>query len=102
MTVSGRRLPFAGIAKSIDCVTATNGWSRPESVIHFGRRERPLPDRKADIAYKEIIVRRSNRLDCPLSQAQSDVRWDAPPSRLIAEAVEEVLCSARMGVIPCS
>jgi hypothetical protein len=25
----------------------------------------PLPDRKADIAYEGIIVRRSNRLACP-------------------------------------
>ncbi len=28
---------------------------------------RPLKDPKADIAYEEIIVRRSNFLDCPLS-----------------------------------
>ncbi len=31
--VFGRRLPFAGIAEAIDCVTATKGWSRPKSVI---------------------------------------------------------------------
>jgi hypothetical protein len=50
MTVSGRRLPFAGIAKAIDCVTATKGWSRPKLVIQVRCRERPLLDRKADIA----------------------------------------------------
>jgi hypothetical protein len=63
----GRRLPFAGIAKAIDCVTATKGWSRPKSAIQARWRKRPLPDRKADIAYEEIIVRRSSQLDCPLS-----------------------------------
>jgi hypothetical protein len=54
-------LPFAGIAKAIVCVTATKGWSRPVSAIHDRRRERPLLDRKADIAYEEIIVRRSSQ-----------------------------------------
>ena len=66
MAVSGRRLPFAGIAEAIDCVTATKGWSRPFSVIHAGLRERQLPDRKADIAHEAIIVRRINQLDSPL------------------------------------
>jgi hypothetical protein len=33
MTVCGRRLPFAGIAKAIDCVTATKGWSRPKIAV---------------------------------------------------------------------
>ncbi len=47
MTVSGRRLPFAGIAKAIDCVTATKGWSRPITVIQARWRERRLWDRKA-------------------------------------------------------
>jgi len=61
MTVSGRRLPFAGIAKAFDCVTATKGWSRPKSAIHVSCGERPLTDRKADIAYEEIIVRRSSQ-----------------------------------------
>ncbi len=60
MTDVGRRLPFVGIAKTFDRVTAAKGWSRPFSVIHASQRERPLPDRKADIAYEEIIVRRSN------------------------------------------
>jgi hypothetical protein len=40
--------------------------------------ERPLLDRKADIAYEEIIVHPSNRFDCPLSQAQADVGRVAP------------------------
>ncbi len=60
------------------------GWNRPESVIHVGRRERPLPDRKADIAYEEIIVRRGNRFDCPLFPLLADVGWVAPLSRLVA------------------
>ncbi len=46
----------------------------------------PLSDRKADIAYEEIIVRRSNRFGFPLSQAQADVEWVAPPSRLLANS----------------
>jgi hypothetical protein len=50
MTAHGRRLPFAGIAKAIDCVTATKGWSRPEEVIQGSCRERPLSDRKAALA----------------------------------------------------
>ena len=54
------------------------GRNRPESVIEVSYRERPLPDRKADIAYEEIIVRRGNRFDCPLSQAQADVGRVAP------------------------
>jgi len=49
MTDFGRRLPFAGVAIAIDCVTATKGRSRPEAVIQVSCRERPLPDRKADI-----------------------------------------------------
>jgi hypothetical protein len=67
MTVSGRLQPFAGIAIAIDCVTATKGWSRPTSAIHDVWREPPLSDRKADIAYEEIIVRRSNRFACLFS-----------------------------------
>jgi hypothetical protein len=47
--------------------TIANGWNRPKSAIQVRWRERPLPDRKADIAYDEIIVRCSNQLDCPLS-----------------------------------
>ncbi len=43
------------------------GRNRPEAVIQASCRERPLSDRKADIAYEEIIVRRSSQLDCPLS-----------------------------------
>ena len=38
----------------------SNDRERPESAIQARRRERPLPDRKSDIAYEEIIVRRSN------------------------------------------
>ncbi len=56
MTVSGRFPPLQ-----------PNDQFRPESVIEVSYRERPLPDRKADIAYEEIIVRRGNRFDCPLS-----------------------------------
>ncbi len=60
------------------------GQNRPEAVIQVSCRERPLPDRKADIAYEEIIVRRSNRFARPLSQGQADVGRIAPPSRLVA------------------
>ncbi len=35
--------------------------NRPMTAIEVRCRERPLTDRKADIAYEEIIVRRSNR-----------------------------------------
>lgn len=68
MTVSGRRLPFAGIAEAIDCVIATKGWSRPNSAIQARGRERPFLDRIADIALKGLIVQRDNRFDCLLSQ----------------------------------
>jgi hypothetical protein len=67
MTISGRRLPFAGIAEAIDCVIATKGWSRPESAIQVRSRECPVLDRRADIVSEEIVVRRSNRRDCQLS-----------------------------------
>jgi hypothetical protein len=78
MTVPGRRLPFAGIAKGFDCVTATKGWS-PKSAIHISCSERPLTDRKADIAYEEIIVRCSNRFDCALSPCQKRIYdWCVP------------------------
>ena len=73
MTISGRN------------ETIANGSSRPTTAIQVLCRERPLPDRKADIASEAIIVRRGNRFDCPLSQAQADVGWDAPPSRLVAK-----------------
>ncbi len=62
---------------------------RNAQAIQVHCRERPLWDRKADIAYEEIIVRRGNRFDYPLSQAKADVGRVAPPSRLVAEAVEE-------------
>jgi len=55
MTVSGRN------------ETIANGSSRPESAIQARSRECPFPDRKHDIAQEVMIVRRSNRLDCPLS-----------------------------------
>ncbi len=73
MTGFGRRLPFAGTAKASDCVTATKGWSRPFSVIHAGQRERPLRDRKADIAYEEIVVRHGIQRDYPLFDRVADV-----------------------------
>jgi hypothetical protein len=76
-TAFGRRLPFAGIAKGFDRVTATKGWSRPKSTIHVHCRERPLWDRKADIAYEEIIVRRSNRLLVRILRRKRT--WDGPP-----------------------
>ena len=38
----------------------------PKAVIRVHCRERPLWDRKADIAHGMIVVRCSNRLDCPL------------------------------------
>ncbi len=44
-----------------------NGGNRPNSAIHDVWREGPLSDRKADIAYEEIIVRRSNRFACLFS-----------------------------------
>jgi hypothetical protein len=61
MTVSGRRLPFAGIAEAIDCVIATKGWSRPKIAIQVSCRECPQSDGKADIAFVKFIVRRSSR-----------------------------------------
>jgi hypothetical protein len=33
----------------------------------------PLRDRKADVAYEEIIVRRSNWLDCPPTDPEADI-----------------------------
>ena len=83
MTASGRKLPFVGIAKAFNNVIATKGWSRPFSVIHAGQRERQLLDCKADIACEEIIMRRSNRSDCPHSQALAVVGWAAPTSRFV-------------------
>ena len=81
MTVSGRRLPFAGIAIAIDRVTDTKGRSRPEAAIQASCCERRIWDRKADIAYEEIIVRRSIWLDGPLSQARADI-WSGISERL--------------------
>jgi hypothetical protein len=40
----------------------SNDLERPNPAIQVRCRERLLSDRKADIAYEEIIVRRSNRL----------------------------------------
>ncbi len=68
MAVYGRRLPFAGIAKGFDCVTATKGWSRPKIAVQGQWCKRRLWDRKADIAHEAIIVRRSNWFAGPLSQ----------------------------------
>ncbi len=51
------------------------GRNRPEAVIQASCRERPLSDRKADIAYEEIIVRRSSQYALALCQAQADVGW---------------------------
>ncbi len=51
-------------------MTATKGWSRPTTVIQVHCRERPLPDRKADIAYKAIIVRRSKRRSYSIARAK--------------------------------
>jgi hypothetical protein len=45
----------------------SNDRDRPISVTHIGRRERPFPDRRADIASAEIVVRRSIQRDCRLS-----------------------------------
>ncbi len=41
----------------------------------------PFRDREADIAYKEIIVRRSNRCAGPLPRAQAAVGRVPRPSR---------------------
>ncbi len=49
------------------------GLESTKSAIQARWRKRPLPDRKADIAYEEIIVRRSNRIECPLSDLQADL-----------------------------
>ena len=49
MTVSGRKQTIA------------KGSNRPNSAIQGRSRERRLWDHKADIANKEIIVRRSSR-----------------------------------------
>ena len=86
MTVPGRRLPFAGIGKAFDCVTATKGWSRPEAVIQVSCRERPLLDRKADIAYEEIIVRCGIQRDRPFFYLVADVGQADSLGRLIANS----------------
>ncbi len=49
MTVSGR------------IETIANGWSGPEAAIRDGLRQCRLTDRKAYVAYEEIIVRRSSQ-----------------------------------------
>ncbi len=53
----GRRLPFAGIAKAIDCVTATKGWSRPKIALHDWWRERRLSDRKAAVLRRALTAK---------------------------------------------
>ena len=65
MAVNGRKLPFAGIAKAIDCVTATKGWSRPKSVIQASCRERRLWDRKQAIEIRLLQAAQtsSNRIN---------------------------------------
>jgi hypothetical protein len=73
MTVSGRRLPFAGIAKAIDCMTATKGWSRPNLAVHGRGRECRKSDRKTAIAQEAIIVRRGILRDRPLFYLIADV-----------------------------
>jgi hypothetical protein len=56
----GRRLPFAGIAKAIDCVTVTKGWSRPKAAVQVYSSERRLLDRKAAIgltrSFRQLIA----------------------------------------------
>jgi len=52
---------------AIDCVTATKGWSRPKAGIQASGRERPLPDRKADIATK--------RLSCIAASLVATTAW---------------------------
>jgi hypothetical protein len=81
MTISGRRLPLAGIAEAIDCVIATKGWSRPTTALQAHTCECPRPDRKTDIADEAIIVRRGNHLDGPFSQAQPG-NWSNISGRL--------------------
>ncbi len=61
-----------------------NDQNRPEAVIQVSCRERPLPDRKADIAYEEITVRRSNQLDSPLFCLVANVCQADSHGRLIA------------------
>ncbi len=49
------------------------GWNRPEAVIQVRCRERPVSDRKADIAYEEIIVRRSSQYAGGITKAMGSV-----------------------------
>jgi hypothetical protein len=63
------------------------GRNRPESVIHVGRRKCPLLDRKADITYEELIVRRSSQSDRPLFYLVADVGQADSLGRLIAISV---------------
>ncbi len=55
-----------------------NDRNRPKAVIQVSCRERPLSDRKADIAYEEIIV-------LP--------EWIAPKSRMYWTAPRKLFCN---------
>ena len=46
-------------------------WSRNTTVRYLFL---PLIDPKADVAYEEIVLRRSNWLECPLFDLQLDLR----------------------------
>ncbi len=63
--VPGMTLKSPLIAKSghslVSKTGPLKGRNRPKAVIQASCRERPLWDRKADIAYEEIIVRRSSQ-----------------------------------------
>jgi hypothetical protein len=65
-------IPTASTGRTQDC-------TRPPRQ-HFKSLLATREPSTQDIAYDEIIVRRGNRFDCPLSQAQADVGRVAPPS----------------------
>jgi hypothetical protein len=80
------------------------GKNRPFSVIQVHWRERLLLDRKAGIAYEEIIVRRGIQSVRPLFHLLEDVGRADPLGRPIAnpEVGEkpENLCDRREAVLP--
>jgi hypothetical protein len=67
MAVMGRLQPFVAVTQSIAFAMPAKGNLRPTTAIQARRRERPFPDRRADIVSEEIVVRRTNPRDCPLS-----------------------------------
>ena len=64
----------------------SKGKNRPNSVVQVHCRERPLPDRKDDIAYEEIIVRCGIQRDRPFFYLVADVGQADSLGRLIANS----------------